>query len=208
MKKIIFLVALIMCELPLHSQTNYRHNIISLGIGPSFTGSGDDIGTGMFNESLISLNDRISINSRLYFYLFNSVRSYSGTIPDYYSQQTGMSLDLGLNVSPLKTGKRYLYLMGGGCLRYFANSDVFADIRSTRSSNDGGNEIESEAIEYREYRYDKGVSPGYYFGLGFTENISTHITYGLKCNFQFYFDEGSMSDVIWLMGINIGYDFH
>jgi hypothetical protein len=188
------------------SQPNYRHKIVSIGMGPSFTGSGDDIGTGMFNECLLSLNDWVSINSRLFFYMFNNAPFSYYNVIEYYSQQTGLSMDLGLNLSPFRTGKRYLYMMGGGCFRYFANCSAYADFLGYYTQAD--NVTNHYAVEYRDYGYNKGISPGWYFGLGFTENISTHLTYGLKCNFQLYFDEGSMSDVIWLMGINIGYDFH
>lgn len=200
MKKIFLLTAFLLSVLTLQSQPSYRHNIISLGIGPSFTGSGDIIGTGMYNEYLKSLGKWISLNSRLSFHLLNAVGTTSN-IPNYYDQQTGISLDLGFNASPFKTGKRYLYLMGGGSIMYYAStytsSGVYYGYNLTANQ-------QTEAIHFDEYYYEKGVTPGYYFGLGFTENISPHIAYGLKCNFQFY----TSGDVIWVMGINIGYDFN
>ena len=200
MKKLFLLLVFNISVQVLWSQADYKHKIISLGIGPSFTGSGDNIGTGMFNECLLSLNNRVSVNGRLFFFMINEYYGLYGT-PDLYDQQTGISLDAGLNISPFKTGKRYVYLMGGGCVKYSASCYTSANISYSDNLNTGQ---QSEAIDFTYYSIDKGISPGYYFGLGFTENISPHIVYGLKCNFQIY----AGGDVIWVMGINIGYDFH
>jgi hypothetical protein len=190
MKKIMMILVLNLgMPVLIWSQADYKHSIVSLGIGPSFTGSGDNIGTSMFNECLVSLTNRVSANGRLFFYMINEYYGLYGE-PDLYDQQTGISMDAGINISPFKTGKRYVYLMGGGCLKYSASS--FTTGQS------------STALDFTSYSNDRGVSPGYYFGLGFTENISPHIAYGLKCNFQIY----AGGDVIWLIGINIGYDFH
>jgi hypothetical protein len=200
MKKIILILLFAMSAHILRSQADYRHNIISLGIGPTFTGSGDNIGTGMFNECLLSLNNRMSLNGRLFFYMINEYYGPYG-MTDLYDQQTGISLDAGINISPFKTGKRYLYFMGGGCLKYSASSYTSGNRLEIYDTNTGQS---STAVDFTYYSVDKGISPGYYFGLGFTENISPHIAYGLKCNFQIY----AGGDVIWLIGINIGYDFH
>jgi hypothetical protein len=201
-KKFIFLVVFSgLFIIPVCSQNNYRHQIISIGIGPCFTGLVDEVGTAMYNGYLLSLNNRISINSRLSFFLINDtyITNLQATKPEAYNHLSGMGLDAGFNFSPFKTGKRFIYLMAGGSLRYAATTYAGSNTGTDQSTESSWYNTDFTTFNTRRY-----FSPGYYLGLGFTENISKHITYGLNCNFGMFKD----FDVLCLIGINIGYDFH
>ena len=202
MRKIVTGIILLWIPLMTFAQPDVKHRIISFGAGPSFSGSGDVFGTGIYNEYMQTLTKRISFQSKLSFYLIsvNDLNSFS-----LIDQQNGLMLDAGFNISPFKMKKRAVFVSGGGGIRYFADTGISgASIMTSTRQNEEGIWVEkTEYVDFDDFVYYKGMALGWYVGFGYFENIGEHVAIGLKCNFQLYTDGA----VIWITGFSLGYDF-